>query len=392
MPEPIDSHGRLLRGLAECGCDALVCALPQNVLLLSGYWPVTGTSVAIATADRTVVLAPGDERRFWSGSRAEVIVYSRGSLELLLGAGAALEPALTETLQSMGLAAARLGLELSPATQPAPYASMVVWNEEIARQIRQAFPRGEILDAMPALGRMRSVLTAEEAGTVKRACEAAGRAFEPGRASLAEGLSEREAAQLFGTGFGTVDAARAGGFAYAMSGPNSARAFGAFAHSSSRQLEPGDFVLVHANSWLDGFWTDLTRTYTVGPPDVQQRKIQEAILEAREAGLAAIRPGVRAAKVDAAVRSVLARRGFGAGFKHSSGHGVGFAAIDHNAIPRLHPASPDVLEPGMVFNLEPAVYIEGSGGARHCDVAAVTNTGVEVFSPFHSRIDDLTAG
>ena len=99
--------------------------------------------------------------------------------------------------------------------------------------------------------------------------------------------------------------------------------------------------------------------------------------------------GVRAADVDAAAREVLASRGFGALFKHSTGHGVGFAAIDAGAQPRLHPASPDVLAAGMVCNVEPAIYIDGYGGIRHCDVVAVTEHGCEVLTPFHATVTEL---
>jgi Xaa-Pro aminopeptidase len=78
--------------------------------------------------------------------------------------------------------------------------------------------------------------------------------------------------------------------------------------------------------------------------------------------IAAVAPGAEAKKVDTAARNVLTRYGYGDAFKHSTGHGVGFAAADPNAHPRIHPASQDVLEEGMTFNIEPAIYIEGIGG------------------------------
>jgi Xaa-Pro aminopeptidase len=68
---------------------------------------------------------------------------------------------------------------------------------------------------------------------------------------------------------------------------------------------------------------------------------------------------------------------------------VGFAAIDHAARPRLHPVSEDVLEVGMVFNVEPAVYIDGWGGLRHCDMVAVTSEGAELLTPFQLGMDEL---
>jgi Xaa-Pro aminopeptidase len=93
--------------------------------------------------------------------------------------------------------------------------------------------------------------------------------------------------------------------------------------------------------------------------------------------------------VDRAAREVLAGCGLGAAFTHGTGHGVGFAAIDHHARPRLHPASDDVLMEGMTFNLEPAAYLEGRGGVRHCDLVAVHASGTELLTPFHTSLEEL---
>lgn len=78
----------------------------------------------------------------------------------------------------------------------------------------------------------------------------------------------------------------------------------------------------------------------------------------------------------------MAAHGFGDAFRHSTGHGVGFAAANGNALPRIHPQSPDVLDVGMTFNIEPAAYFDGYGGMRHCDVVAVTVDGVNVLTEF----------
>ena len=86
--------------------------------------------------------------------------------------------------------------------------------------------------------------------------------------------------------------------------------------------------------------------------------------------------------MDAAARSVLTRHGFGPAFKHATGHGVGFTGADGNALPRVHPQSSDILEAGMTFNIEPAIYREGVGGMRHCDVVVCTHDGAEVLTDF----------
>jgi Xaa-Pro aminopeptidase len=115
-----------------------------------------------------------------------------------------------------------------------------------------------------------------------------------------------------------------------------------------------------------------------------------AVLAARAAALTAIRPGVAAAAVDKAAREVLTERGYGNEFTHGVGHNVGLSAISAEYPPRLHPASSDRLEVGMTFNIEPAIYIRGYGGLRHCDVVTVREKGADVLTPFQAGLDDMT--
>src|SRR6185312_7161560 len=102
--------------------------------------------------------------------------------------------------------------------------------------------------------------------------------------------------------------------------------------------------------------------------------------------------GIGAATVDGAARQVLESRGFGKEFRHATGHGVGFAAINHNALPRIHPLSEEILEAGMIFNIEPAVYIPRFGGMRHCDMVVVTDDGAELLTPFINSAEQLLLG
>jgi Xaa-Pro dipeptidase len=148
-------------------------------------------------------------------------------------------------------------------------------------------------------------------------------------------------------------------------------------------------VLVHCNSFVDGYWTDITRTYCLGEPGEDRRRMYDAVFAARDAALDAIRVGARASEIDAVARGELRARGFGDAFKHPTGHGVGFAAIDHGARPMLHPRSTDVLERGMVFNVEPGIYLDGEAGLRHCDVVALEEDGPRVLTPFHDDVDAL---
>ena len=378
--------------------DALVCALPTNVLLVSGYWPVTGTSVAVITRNGVVhLLAPDDEAELAHGSWADVVeTLSFGSLDEIKTAVDVLRAPLTAVMRDFGHRdRIVVGCETGAIVEPASYVGMHLFGNAIYELLREIVSPDAVTSADDLLVQLRSVLTPSEQTWVRRACEIAGSAFLHRGESLRPTLKETDVATLFRASLVSHggledDGGRAGGDVFCMSGPNSAAAYAAYQRSRSRELQCGDLVLVHCNSYLNGYWTDITRTFCLAPIDEQKQRMYEAIFAARDAALAAIHPGVRAADVDHAARVVLTDHGFAKEFKHGLGHGVGFAAINHNAVPRLHPASDDLLEPGMIFNIEPAIYFEGFGGIRHCDVVLLTDHAPEVLTPFQSTIESLT--
>jgi len=381
MPRDAERLDRLQCAMKEAGLDAIACALPINVLLLTGYFPVVGKSVAIVTRDREVALiVPEDERELADCDTVDHLVAFHDKPG----------EAIREACDRLRLSGSVVGYECGEALEPASYAAMHLYNSSITGLLDGAVLR----PASELLARMKAVLTPIELDRLGRACRIAEIAFEEGSAKLGIGLKETEAAACFraplvtiGTGFEGVS--RAEGFVFCMSGRNSGRAYGAYARSRAKEICVTDLVLTHCNSHADGYWTDITRTYGMGPMSERQAEIYDAIFAARMAALEEIRPGVEAAAVDRAARDVLRSRGFGDQFKHSTGHGVGFAAIDHNARPRIAPDSTDRLEAGMVFNVEPGIYFEDFGGVRHCDVVAVTETGTEVLTDFQTRMEDL---
>jgi Xaa-Pro aminopeptidase len=389
----IDRIGRALEG---AGLDALIGTLPAHVLLLSGYWPIVGNALALVTRDgRTAIIAPQDEEELaeegWADEVRTFQPVSPGELKTL---DEAVRDPLAEVARTFGLERGRIGYEHGPMSEPASYAAMNVYGAGIVAVLRQALPSAHPEPADAVLKQLQAVKTPRERERLRVTCRIAEHAFRIGAERLQAGLFETEAAAHFsvplstvGTGFAGVG--RGGGYAWCMSGPNAAEAQGAYARSRPRPVARGELVLVHSNAFADGYWTDITRTYCLGEPDRRQGELYDAVLRARAAALDVIRPGARAADVDRAARGVLEGCGLGERFKHPAGHGVGFKAIDHDARPRLHPKSDDVLEEGMVFNLEPAVYFKGECGLRHCDMVAVTADGHEVLTPFQATIDQL---
>ena len=122
----------------------------------------------------------------------------------------------------------------------------------------------------------------------------------------------------------------------------------------------------------------MTRTVHVGRPTAEMRGVYNAVREAQQAGIEAVRAGVEAGAVDRATRRVLVRAGLGRYFTHSTGHGVG---LEVHEPPRVARDSRQVLEPGMVITIEPGAYLPGKGGVRIEDMVVVTEGGCEVLTP-----------
>jgi Xaa-Pro aminopeptidase len=155
------------------------------------------------------------------------------------------------------------------------------------------------------------------------------------------------------------------------SGPRSAWAH---ARPTSKLLRKNELVVLDQGAILRGYCSDLTRTVFLGRAPVKVRRLYDAVLEAQGAAREAIRPGVKAGKVDAAARQTLNRLRLAQYFTHSTGHGLG---IEVHEMPRLGRGEQTVLEEGMVVTIEPGVYIEGLGGIRIEDDVVVTSKGAE---------------
>ena len=138
------------------------------------------------------------------------------------------------------------------------------------------------------------------------------------------------------------------------------------------------FVVVDFGVILGGYCSDMTRTVHVGRPNEEARQVYEAVREAQQAGIEAVRPGAAVGDVDRAARSVLRRAGLAKYFTHSTGHGVG---LEIHEPPRVAAGQQEHLVPGMVITIEPGVYVAGSGGVRIEDMVVVTERGREVLTP-----------
>jgi len=382
---------RIQRALETHGLDAIVCTLPSNVRLATGYWPVIGNAIAVATrAGVIAVLAPLDEEDLAADGWADVVrTFSSGSLDAVGGVLDSVRPHLQDLASAAGIRGRiRIGFE-GASFDPSVYASGFAYGASLPALLSSTVSNAELADATDVFASLRSTLTPNELVVVREACAIAKAAFERTAGQIRVGVREYEIADALRSRLRAPHHFRADGFAYCMSGTNGGRAYASFQRSTARCVVRGDLVLLHCNSCCAGLWTDITRSLLLGPPSRDIRTRLEAILAARRSAIDAITAGVSASQVDHAARSALNQAGFESEFKHPTGHGVGFAAINHNALPRLHPHSPDVLEAGMVCNVEPAVYAPGAFGARHCDMVVVGHQGAELLTGFQQTLDEL---
>jgi Xaa-Pro aminopeptidase len=148
--------------------------------------------------------------------------------------------------------------------------------------------------------------------------------------------------------------------------------------ASSAKLPKRGFVTLDFGVVLDGYCSDMTRTVHMGRAQAGERDAYDAVLEAQETAVAAVRAGVAAGEVDEAARSVLRRSGLDRWFTHSTGHGVG---LEIHEGPRLAAKQTQALEAGMIVTIEPGIYMPGNFGVRIEDMVLVTAKGGEVLTP-----------
>jgi len=242
----------------------------------------------------------------------------------------------------------------------------------------------ECPDATRVVGQLRICKQADEVAAMRSAVRVAQDALEATIPSIKVGITEKEiSAEL------VVQLLRHGSqsempFApIVSSGPNSANP-----HSvpSDRSLQPGDLLVVDWGATVDGYISDLTRTFAVGKVEEEFRKIHQIVLEANAAGRAAAQPGVPCANVDIAARTVIEKSGYGQYFTHRTGHGIG---MEPHEDPYMRGGNMQLLEPGMTFTVEPGIYLPGRNGVRIEDNMVITENGAECLSDMKRELRDV---
>ena len=373
--------------MRQAGLNLLACRMPENVLLLSGYWPLTGVSILLfpIDADPICILPSTEEQEAaFSLGGMRYITYPDGTL----AAGnpeAAITKILTE--QAVRLRPLRVGMEGSFATMAPPVnaAEPAFPTKAGEAQLRKAFAASQLEDATGMLYDLRARKTEEEVARIRIANEIASFGLAAFASRVLPGvrgvdlLAEVEhEVTVRGTGYHGTRHVRA--FAQVATGPvETAAGYRPCEISTTRRLEAGDIALLELAVTADGYWSDRTRPCVAGEPSTEMIRLLNVVVRAQEAAIHAIRPGIRAGQVDQAARAIIEDAGLGNEFLHVTGHGIGFRY--HEPIPIIAPHGEAVLDVGMVFSVEPGVYSNRFGGIRIEDDLLVMPGGAEVLGP-----------
>jgi Xaa-Pro dipeptidase len=243
-----------------------------------------------------------------------------------------------------------------------------------ARLLRAHAPGCALRPAKEVLEPLRMRKDVAEIEALRRAIAVTERALEATFRQVRAGMAEREVVALL-----KLEMLRAGGavsFVSVVAGPNAASPH---AVAGDYALRRGDPVVVDCGASVAGYNADITRTFTLGGLDAELGRVYEVVRAANAAGRAAVAPGVPAQAVDRAARAVIEEAGYGECFIHRTGHGLG---LEVHEPPYIVAGNEQPLAPGMVFTVEPGIYLPGRGGVRIEDDVWVTERGGESLTAF----------
>ncbi len=329
---------------------------------------------------RYVTGFPGDFGHAAFGGNGERILYTSPlyseQAAASAGNGFIVEEVRDDTFGAMasrgeGFWGGRVGFEADSLT--------VAEHERLAR----AFEPRELVPLSGMLDGVRTVKNGVETVAIRSAQRIAESVLAEVIGCLREGVMERDIAAEIDYRFKTRGGEGASFETIVAFGPESSKPH---ARPGTRKLSTGDIVLFDMGTIVEGYASDMTRTFVFGHADSVFRDRYETVLRAQEAALDGIRSGMSCADADGLARKVIENAGHGERFVHSLGHGVG---LEVHEKPVLSSRSKETLETGMVVTVEPGVYFPGWGGIRIEDMAVVTDGGCENLTCFDKQSFEL---
>ena len=248
--------------------------------------------------------------------------------------------------------------------------------------ISQAAPQVKLLSATPVTAGCRMIKSDHEIELMRLAAKVTLAAYEATWRSLKEGMTQQEIQNL-------IEAAHTK-LGFSGSADVQVGEFAAFPHGSvtPQVIREGTIILVDGGCKAEGYTSDISRTFVLGKATDKMKQVFDIVHRAQNAALAAARPGLECAAVDAAARKVITDAGYGPDYKyftHRMGHGMG---MDGHEWPYLVRGNPSKIAANMTFSDEPGIYIRGEFGVRLEDDMHITEDGAELFTPQSPSLED----
>ncbi|MBM9616013.1 aminopeptidase P family protein [Desulfobulbus rhabdoformis] len=357
---------RLQKSLRQQKIDGLLVSQPDNRRYLSGY---TAPDHGIQeTAGYLLIPASGNpilltDSRFTLQAEAEAPLY-------------------TVETYTKGMLQAVETLCHSLEVQTLAFESEYFLYSTFQKLEKMAASRELTLKATSNLiEQFRAIKDPQELELLRRSQALNEKVFQAVYQTIEPGMTEREIALALELTMGEMGAEGPSFETIVAFGTNAAKPH---AVPTDRVLEPGDLVLIDMGLILNGYCSDMTRTFVAGKPDQTFIERHRVVRQAMLAGIGAIRAGVTGVEVDRAARQVLNDAGYGDAFGHGLGHGVGIAVHED---PRLSPRGTNTLETGMVVTVEPGLYLADWGGIRLENMVIVQEDGAEVINTDTTSLD-----
>ncbi|MCD6449409.1 MAG: aminopeptidase P family protein [Thermotogaceae bacterium] len=226
----------------------------------------------------------------------------------------------------------------------------------------------------------RMVKDETEVKKLKKAIQIAEKAFLDMLDFIKEGKTEKEIAAYLEYRMKVYGAERAGFETILASGPRSALPHGI---ASDKVIEDGDIIVVDFGCVYEGYHSDLTRMVAIGEPGHEVRKVHDIVFNAQIKAIKEAKPGMTGKEIDAIARTYIESKGYKKEFGHGLGHGVG---LEIHESPRISPMGKEEIVKGVVFTIEPGIYLEGQFGIRIEDDVIMRKDGVEVLSTLDRKI------
>ncbi len=349
-----EREARVHRQLDGHEIDGLIVTSPSNIRWLTGF---AGSSATVVVCDGEITLFT--DSRYTDRAPNELQAVA-SSADIVIA-----RATLGDEVRDVLVAAEVVGLEADHVSWAQQHEIDTHWLPE-----QTIVPTAALIEAL------RSRKDAAEIARIEAAAGVVDHALTQVRSLFLQEPSEREFARALDSAIRTGGADDLGFDTIIASGPN-----GAVPHHSpgDRVIRSGDLVIVDVGAMIDGYRSDMTRTFCVGPMSADQRRHYDTVIRAQQAGVEAMNDGVGTAMVDAAARAVIETAGWGDSFTHGTGHGVG---LDIHELPRVAKAVPDVYELGTVATVEPGVYLRGVAGVRIEDTCSVTANGAQRLTHF----------